>query len=136
MLAKFWVTHLVRGSTVLNWYYWALGAKIGRNSVINTVDIFEPDLVTIGDETVLEEEVALHSSYFHEGYLILDSIKIGNRCLLQPRSVVNAGVVIQDRVELGPLSSVSPFHVLHANALYEGSPARRSSETGLVSYSL
>jgi non-ribosomal peptide synthetase component F len=41
----------VRATPALNWFYRALGARIGRNVVIDSANLYDWDMLTIGDNT-------------------------------------------------------------------------------------
>lgn len=94
------------------WNIWLrmLGAKIGKGCRIDTVHMYEPDLVCIGDNVVIEEEVHISSSIVSPAGLIsskvpcltLSTILVGDNSKLLRKSVVQAGARIPQNTILRP----------------------------------
>lgn len=94
------------------WNVWLrmLGAKIGKGARIDTVHIYEPDLVYIGDNVVIEEEVHVSSSIVSpaglispkDPSLVLSTIIIEDNSKVLRKSVVQAGARIPKNCILRP----------------------------------
>ena len=117
LINEFWLTAT----------FWKLmGAKIGKNTLIDpNVLIFEADLLKIGDNCRIEEEVTLLSHKFNDGGLKLDRIVIPNSTYIQTRAVIFAGSeIIDEYVTMLPLTPLNPGEKLTAGH-WQGSPAER-----------
>lgn len=106
-----------------------LGVKIGRNVSVEQPFILEPDLVTIGDDSVLEFEVQLATAEIVSGVLEFRSVTIGNRVKLGVRSVVLGGALVHDGCELLAKTSVdSSYSSTMPDQVLSGSPAKAVGE--------
>ena len=64
--------------TFLNVFYFKLiGAKIGKNVQINSVNINDPWLLEIGDDSVIGGAASINCHVVESGKLILEKVKIG-----------------------------------------------------------
>lgn len=108
------------------WNIWLrmLGAKIGKRCRIDTVHIYEPDLVFIGENVVIEEEVHVSSSIVSPPGLIsskvpsltLSTILVGDNSKLLRKCVVQAGARIPQNTILRPYgTNYSVGSVLRSN---------------------
>jgi len=55
----FFLLNPLRCTGLLNAWYRALGAKVGKNVVLDTACIYEADLITIGDNVTVQSDAAL-----------------------------------------------------------------------------
>ncbi|KAK7257863.1 hypothetical protein RIF29_32141 [Crotalaria pallida] len=110
--SKVLAVHL-RGTVFLNYWFEMLGAKIGSSVLIDTVDITDPSLVSIGDEVVIAEGALVQSHEVKSGILSLRPIRIGKSSSIGPYSVIQKGSVIGEGVEIQALQKVEEDrHVL------------------------
>ena len=58
--------------------------------------IYTPELVEIGCDTVINEHSSIDPSTVENGELILQRIKIGNRCKIIPTAYVTPGTILHD----------------------------------------
>ncbi|CAK8575846.1 unnamed protein product [Lathyrus sativus] len=115
--SKILATHL-RGTVFLNYWFEMLGARIGSSVLLDTVDITDPALVSIGDEVVVAEGVLVQSHEVKKGVLSLHPIRIGNCSSIGPYAVVQKGSVVGESVEVQALQKVGGGeHVLKPNNL-------------------
>ncbi|XP_073139829.1 uncharacterized protein [Henckelia pumila] len=100
--SKVLAVHL-RGTQLLNFWFQMLGAKIGSSTVIDTIDITDPALVSIGDGVVLAEGVLVQGHEVKNGILSFHPIRIGNNSSVGPYAVIQKGSVIGDGSEIPAL---------------------------------
>jgi amino acid adenylation domain-containing protein len=97
-------TTFMRGTVLITWFYRALGAKIGKHVHVSTYRLDGFDLVSIGDHTSLCIDCQLQPIRFLNGYMIVGSIEIGERCYIGAKSVIVGGLkrptVVQDEAQV------------------------------------
>ncbi|KAK7272024.1 hypothetical protein RJT34_28363 [Clitoria ternatea] len=103
--SKVLATHL-RGTVFLKYWFEMLGARIGSSVLIDTVDITDPSLVSIGDEAVIAEGVLVQSHEVRNGILSFLPIRIGKNSSIGPYAVIQKGSVLKEGVEVQPLQKV------------------------------
>lgn len=133
---RWWLMRRILSSTKL--YSWCIddtflagyflrlfGANIGKNVSIEGVGMLEPDLVTIGDNSVIEYEVNFNTASFQEGVLELRSIDVEERTKIGTRAVLMGGSITHYGSEVAAKSLVD-YHTSTSRPLQYlvGSPAK------------
>lgn len=118
-------SHLLSGTPLLNIYYRLLGAKIGTNVYLSSVNIDVPDLVSIGADSSLGYEARLLNATVEQGWLEIGSIKIGNSCFVGASAVLSANTIMEKNASLEDLSMLPPLHRIPAREVWAGSPATK-----------
>lgn len=103
--AKFLAVFL-RGTVFLNYWYKMQGARIGSSVLIDTVEITDPSLVSIGEEAVIAEGVLIQSHEVKNGALSFCPIKIGRNSAIGPYAVIQKGSIVGVGEEIQPLQKV------------------------------
>ncbi|KAK7325060.1 hypothetical protein VNO77_29113 [Canavalia gladiata] len=103
--SKVLATHL-RGTVFLKYWFEMLGARIGSSVLLDTVDITDPSLVSIGDEAVIAEGVLVQSHEVKNGIVSFLPIRIGKNSSVGPYAVIQKGSVIKEGAEIQPLQKV------------------------------
>jgi non-ribosomal peptide synthetase-like protein len=85
-----------------------LGAKIGKQTEISTAANFSPDLVSIGSNAFVADDVSLGASRVHLEQMILQQVNIGNNCFLGNSALVPSGSEMVADNLLGCLSVPPP----------------------------
>ena len=114
---------VLKHTPLITWWYRLLGAKIGNGVVIDTTLITEPDLVAIGDNSVLCDISSIQCHIFENGVLRVGKVAIGSDCVLGTGSVILAGASMGNGSATKPLTLIAPMTDLLPNTLWEGSPA-------------
>ena len=117
-LAKFLV-----GSPLATLYQRLLGAKIGKNAYIGTMQIATPDLLTIGDNSSIGMDSRLYGYIVENGWLKIGTINIGNNCYLGARTVMGINTAMADHCVLDDMSMLAADTSIAAQSYYSGSPA-------------
>ncbi|RDX99010.1 fadD28, partial [Mucuna pruriens] len=103
--SKVLAVHL-RGTVFLKYWFEMLGARIGSSALLDTVDITDPSLVSIGDEVVIAEGVLLQSHEVKNGILSFHPIRIGKCSSIGPYAVIQKGSIIGEGAEVQALQKV------------------------------
>lgn len=102
----------------------AFGAQIGeRTTCVGYVH--EPHLVTIGHDSILGMDSMILPHNLNVGYLSHQRVIIGNGVTVGARSVIGAGVQIDDGAIVGLNSVVTRNTHIKANEVWAGIPARK-----------
>ncbi|WP_454782738.1 Pls/PosA family non-ribosomal peptide synthetase [Legionella sp. WA2022007384] len=117
-LAKFLV-----GSPLAGIYYRLLGAKIGKNCYLGSMQISAHDLLTIGDNTSIGADSRLNGYIIEDGWLKIGSINIGNNCYIGSRAVVGLNTQLEDHAILDEMSMLPDQGLIPQGSYFSGSPA-------------
>ncbi|PHU29470.1 hypothetical protein BC332_01563 [Capsicum chinense] len=93
--SKVLAVHL-KGTVFINYWFEMLGANIASSAILDTVDITDPSLVSIGGEAVINEGVLLQSHEVKNGVLSFNPIRIGQKSSIGPYAVVQRGRTVED----------------------------------------
>lgn len=103
----------------------AIGAKIGDNVAFSEsadIDFFFPDLIEIGDNTVIGFQTLILAHEFLVGEFRKAPVKIGKNVLVGARCIVLPGVEIGDGATVSAMSLVNKD--VPAGEMWGGIPAR------------
>jgi len=137
---KWWlVRRVIHVSSLYSWVFdetplssvWLrlLGAKIGSGTSLEQPYVLEPDLVTIGNDCVIEFEAQLSTSEIKGGVIEFRRVKIGDNVKLGVRSVLLGGTNVESGCEVLPKAALDWTTSPKANKLIGGSPAKIVGET-------
>jgi non-ribosomal peptide synthetase-like protein len=131
---RFWIVDKVinicpinyfTGTSLMNIFLRSVGAKIGKNSYINTSAISVFDLLKIGDNVSICTDTHMRGYHIADGYLHIGSIEleddafVGTRCCLSHNTKMEQNSSIED-LTLLPEGAIIP-----SNENWGGSPAVR-----------
>lgn len=122
VLAAPWFTGAVSGTPVLNLWFRALGAKIGRGVWIETHWLPETDLVEVGDGATVNAGTVVQTHLFHDRVLALDEVVLRRGATLGPNSVILPAAAIGRHAVVGPVSLVMRGESLPDKTLWIGNP--------------
>ncbi|KAK9072573.1 hypothetical protein SSX86_009008 [Deinandra increscens subsp. villosa] len=100
----------LKGTVFARLWFEMLGAKIGSSVCLDTVDITDPYLVTIGDGAVVAEGALIQSHEVKNGVLSLQPIRIGKNSCVGPYAVLQKGSIVDDGAEVPPLQTCKVSH--------------------------
>ncbi len=134
---RFWlVKDLIRsapmalfvGSPIYNVYLRLLGAKVGRNTVIQSKLLpVCTDLISIGDNTILRKDVVATGYKAQANYIHTGAIRIGDNAFVGEASVLDIDTAMEDNAQLGHASSLQVGQRVAQGKHYHGSPAQETS---------
>jgi len=111
-------------SNINVFFYKLLGAKIGKNVIINTTCVYDPHLLEIGDNSVIGGDAALIGHSAEGDKLIIGPVKIGKNVSIGQYTTVLPGAIIEDGAIIGAMSLV-PKNKIVKKGVWGGVPIRR-----------
>ncbi|WP_168595984.1 Pls/PosA family non-ribosomal peptide synthetase [Rhizobium sp. SG570] len=130
---RFWVVQtmirtapvvLFRGSPLYSLYLRLLGAKLGRNTVIECRSVpVCTDLISIGDNTILRKESMILGYRAQSGYIHTGQLTIGRDAFVGVGSTLDIDTRIGDGAQLGHSSSLQRGQSIPDGEHWHGSPA-------------
>ncbi|MEK7317003.1 MAG: hypothetical protein AAB011_12545 [Candidatus Eisenbacteria bacterium] len=123
-LAKVVILQHLKGMPVLNTFYRAMGATIGRGVVINSCNLFDFDLIDIGDGAFVGGDAVIIGHAGEAGVLKIRRVRIGARCTVGQSSIVFPGATMEEGSVLGALSLLPKGRTLPAGTVWGGNPLR------------
>ena len=127
-LANLFIVSMLAGTPFLCWFFRLLGAKIGRRVFMETTDLTEFDLVSIGDDAALNAECTVQTHLFEDRVMKMSTIHIGARCNVGCLAVVLYDTKMENDSSLGDLSLLMKGESLPAGTRWEGIPARPATD--------
>jgi non-ribosomal peptide synthetase-like protein len=135
---RFWVVKtLVRsnplafltvGSPLYSWYLRALGAKVGRGTVIFSRHVpVCTDLLTIGPDTVIRKESFFGCYRAHAGWIQTGRVTVGRNVFIGEKTVLDINTSVGDVSQLGHASSLHSGQRVRTGERWHGSPAQRTN---------
>jgi non-ribosomal peptide synthetase-like protein len=121
-VAKVVILKLFIGQPVLVVFYRLMGARIGKNVLINSCNLFDFELLDIGDDAFIGGDAVVIGHAAEGGRLKLRKVKIGKRCTVGQSSIVFPGAVMEDGSILGAMSLLPKGRVLPARSVWGGNP--------------
>jgi non-ribosomal peptide synthetase-like protein len=113
-----------KGTPLLNVWYRALGMKLGHRVTINSVRLFDWDLITIDDDVVLGGDCVLMAHSLEGGQMQMRPIHIGRGATIGGEAKVMPGCTIGERSILGASSVLTKQSTIPPHELWGGLPAR------------
>ncbi len=105
-------------------WYRALGVRLGRFAEVSTASVTTPDLLDIGEDCFIADEVSLGAARVEDGWLTLAPTRLGSRVFVGNSAVIPAGTSLGDESLVGVLTIVPSDGSLAARrgASWLGSP--------------
>jgi non-ribosomal peptide synthetase-like protein len=115
---------MVLGTPFAPVYFRIMGCKIGKKVFMETTEITEFDLVTIGDESALNYNCTIQTHLFEDRVMKMSHINIGKACTIGPLSVILYDTRMHDHSLLQGLSLIMKGETLPADSKWQGSPCQ------------
>jgi acetyltransferase-like isoleucine patch superfamily enzyme len=116
---------LFRGSPLWTGYLRLNGGRIGRGVYINSLFVSDHNLLEIGDGVVIGSEVHMSGHTVEAGVVKTAQVRVGPAATIGLGSVIDIGVTVGARTQVGALSLVPKYTTLDADTVYAGIPVRR-----------
>jgi non-ribosomal peptide synthetase-like protein len=118
---------LAAGSPLYTWYLRALGAKIGRGTVIFSRHVpICADLLTIGEGTVIRKESFFNCYRAQAGWIQTGRVTIGRNVFIGEKTVLDINTSMGDVSQLGHTSALHSGQRVRTGERWHGSPAQRT----------
>ena len=121
----------LKGSPLIRVYMRALGAKVGKDAMIDEFEEGAIDLVRIGARSSLGVKIKLANVEVIGNEIHVGTIDIGEGVQVGNGSVIGHNVKIDDGAVIGDLTAIAAGTHVEAHTRWDGSPAR---ETGHVEH--
>ena len=105
-------------------YFRLMGCNIGKRVFMETTEITEFDLVTIGDESALNFGCTIQTHLFEDRVMKMSDINIGNSCTIGSLSVILYDTKMCNHSFLQGLSLIMKGEILSENTHWQGSPCQ------------
>ena len=118
---------LLRGTFLAVLYMRFFGADVASSAYANCANFYEPPLLTIGPDAIIDEHGINLAHVYEHGNLFFRRKTIGKGVVLHPVSITWAGDVVPDGVILGPRGQFgkgASRHVVPPGTVLQGCPAR------------
>jgi non-ribosomal peptide synthetase-like protein len=113
---------LLRGTMWLPIFVRMLGVKTGEKVWLNTTDITEFDMVSIGDETMMNDGCGPQTHLFEDRIMKIGSVEIGKQTTIGSRTIILYDSKIGNHVTVDSLSLLMKGEELPDNTDWIGSP--------------
>jgi non-ribosomal peptide synthetase-like protein len=114
----------LRGTAWLPLVLRLFGVKTGKRVWMNTTDITEYDMVSIGDDTALNEDCGPQTHLFEDRVMKVGPVKIGKRCSIGSRTIILYDSEIGDNINIDALSLIMKGENLQQGTNWGGSPVK------------
>jgi len=116
--------YLLAGTPWMPLYLRALGARIGRDVMIETLTLGAPELLTVGDGASLGTFVNVENARVEGGWLILGPVQLEREAAVDSYAVLENDTRLGERARLGGQSALAAGRQIPADEVWEGAPAR------------
>jgi non-ribosomal peptide synthetase-like protein len=117
-------TEYLSSSPLLNTYYRLLGAKLDRNVYLGGIELVAADLITIGENTSINDGASLVGCEIVDGRLNIGNVTIGRDCFVGSNTMLGLHTQLADRSRIGDLSYLGNGLTIPTGETWVGSPAR------------
>ena len=123
-------TFLLAATPWMTIYLRALGAKIGRDVMIDSLTLGAPELLTIEDGVSLGTFVNIENARVAGGELILGPVHLQRDSVVDSSAVLENDTTLGERSRLKGQSALAAGRKIPGGEIWEGAPARATDQTG------
>lgn len=116
------LTSFLVGTPYLAMVFRLLGVKIGRRCTLLSHDITEHDMVTLGDEAVVNMHSGPQTHLFEDRVMKVGSVTLGERAVMKPYAICLPNSSVGREAQLGSLSLVMKSETVPEEQAWEGAP--------------
>jgi non-ribosomal peptide synthetase-like protein len=124
----------LHGTPLLAFYFRLLGVKIGKDVHLSTNNLRAFDLISIGDQSNIDEEASLFGASVEDGELLIGPITIGSNCFVGTWSTLKENTVMENHTRLEDLSLLVRGARVREHETWAGSPAHKVSRPPVLEY--
>lgn len=107
-LVRYTCLEFITPSPVNAWYFKRMGMKLGKNVVLNTSNISDACLITLGDNVFIGGSAHLLAHYSQSGFLVLSPLEIKKNSTVGLKATVFGNVIIGENQLVKPHEVVLP----------------------------
>jgi acetyltransferase-like isoleucine patch superfamily enzyme len=108
-----------------NFYFRAMGMKVGKNVYINSTRISDPSMIEMDDGATIGGSANVMAHYASGSLLVIEKVRIGKRALVGHGATIFGGVEIGDKAKVLPNSFVLPKTKIPPGETWGGIPASK-----------
>jgi non-ribosomal peptide synthetase-like protein len=116
------LTNMLTGTPFLAWVFRLLGVQIGARTTLLANDITEYDMVSLGDEAVINHHAGPQTHLFEDRVMKIGRVDIEARACMKAYSICLPNSRIAAGGQLGCLSLVMKGETVPAGEAWEGAP--------------
>ncbi|KAL2069947.1 hypothetical protein VTL71DRAFT_14627 [Oculimacula yallundae] len=126
---------LITGTPFMALVFRLFGVQVGHRTVLLSHDITEFDMVSIGDEAVMNRHAGTQTHLFEDRVMKVGRVDLERRACMKPFAVALPGSRISECGQLGSLSLVMKGETVPAREAWDGAPIapRRAQKTSIAS---
>lgn len=114
-----------RTTRINTMFYRLLGMKVGRDVIIDTVHVYDVDLIEMGDRAVIGGDAVIMAHVLEGDSVYYKRTRIGRGAIIGYGTIVLAGAEIGDGAIVGAGSLVLKDTVLPPRTVWGGIPVRK-----------
>jgi non-ribosomal peptide synthetase-like protein len=115
--------HQLAGTPWLPLYLRALGARIGRDVIIDSLTLGAPELLTVEDGVSIGTFVNIENARVEAGELVLGPVRLQRESVVDSFSVLEEGTTLGEGARLCGQSALAAGREIPAGEIWEGAPA-------------
>lgn len=115
----------LQGTPFLPMMFRLLGVKVGKKVWMDTTDITEFDMVSLGDNCALNADSGPQTHLFEDRVMKIGSVEIGSQTSIGSGSIILYNSRIEKNCNIGSLSLVMKGEHLPENTSWQGIPIQR-----------
>ena len=124
--------YLLASTPWMNLYLRALGARVGRDVMIDTATIAVPELLTIEDGVVIGTFVNIENARVEGGELILGPVLLQREATVESYAVLENDTAVGAYAQLCGQSALGAGEKIPEREIWDGAPARKTNRTALA----
>jgi non-ribosomal peptide synthetase-like protein len=114
------------GTPWMSLYLRALGARIGRDVMLDNITLGAPELLTIEDGVSIGSFVNIENARVEGGELVLGPVRLGRESVVDSYAVLEEGTTLGEGGRLCGQSALASGRQIPAGEIWEGAPAAPS----------
>ena len=118
-------SYLLAGTPWMAFYLRALGARVGRDVMIDAITFGVPELLTIEDGASLGTFVNIENARVAGGWLILGPVRCGREAVIESYAVLENDTELGEHACLRGQSALAAGRTVPPGETWDGAPARR-----------
>jgi len=120
--------YLLAGTPWMPLYLRALGARIGRDVMIDTITLGTPELLTVEDGVSIGTFVNIENARVENGELAIGPVHLKKDSVVDSYSVLEENTELGEHARLAGQSALAAGRKIPAGEIWDGAPARRSDQ--------
>jgi len=120
--------YLLAGTEWMPLYLRALGARIGRNVMIDQITLAVPEFLTVEDGVSIGTFVNIENARVEGGELVIGPVRLQRDAVVDSYAVLENDTELGERARLSGQSALGAGRTIPADEIWDGAPARRTNQ--------